>query len=132
MIYRLLADSVLVFHLLFIAFVVVGGAIALRFPWVALAHVPAALWGAYIELSGGLCPLTPLENGFRLAAGDTGYTGGFIDHYLVPVIYPTGLTRNIQFWIAGFVIVLNVSLYGWLLYRLWARRRKIPTNNRTV
>jgi hypothetical protein len=124
MIYRLLADSVLVVHLLFIVFVVVGSAIALRFPWVALAHVPAALWGAYIELSGGLCPLTPLENGFRHAAGDSGFTGDFIDHYLVPIIYPAGLTTNIQFWIAGFVIVLNISIYAWFIYRLWARREQ--------
>jgi hypothetical protein len=128
MIYRLLADSVLGVHLLFITFVVGGGMVALRFAWVAYAHIPAALWGAYIELCGGLCPLTPLENGFRLAAGDSGYTGGFIDHYLVPVIYPEGLTRNIQFWIAGFVIVLNVSLYGWLLYRLWVRRGNISVH----
>jgi hypothetical protein len=129
MIYRLFADSVLVVHMLFIAFVVAGSMVALRFSWVAYAHVPAALWGAYIELSGGLCPLTLLENGFRLAAGDLGYNGGFIDQYLVPIIYPVGLTQNIQFWIAGFVIVLNVSIYGWFLYRLWTSRRQVRADN---
>lgn len=117
MTYRLLADAVLVLHLLFIAFVVLGGTIALRFAGAALIHVPAAIWGAYIELSGGLCPLTTLENEFSRAAGESGYAGSFIEHYLVPVIYPIGLTRNIQLWLAGLVILLNAAIYGYLLYR---------------
>lgn len=117
--YRLLADSVLVFHLLFIGFVIFGGLIALRYAWVASIHIPAVCWGIFVELTGKLCPLTTLEVGLRRAAGDAGYPGGFIEHYLLPIIYPAGLTRDIQFWLAGFVILINVAIYGWLLYRLW-------------
>ncbi len=126
MIYRLLADSVLVLHLLFIGFVVFGGLFALRSPCIALAHLPAACWGAFIELTGGLCPLTLLEVEFRQVAGDAGYSGSFIEHYLLPVIYPAGLTRDIQFWVAGFVILINVAIYGVLVYRWWVSRSKQP------
>jgi hypothetical protein len=122
MIYGLLADSVLILHLLFIAFAVAGGFVVLRFAWVIFLHVPAVCWVAYIELSGGLCPLTSLENGFRRAAGDSGYAGDFVDHYLVPIIYPEGLTRNIQLWLAGFVVLLNAAVYGWFVYRRWIAR----------
>jgi hypothetical protein len=97
MTYRLLADAVLVLHLLFIGFVIFGGLIAPRFARVALIRIPAAFWGAYIELSGSPCPLTTLENAFSRAAADSGYTGSFIERYLIPVIYPIGLTRYIQF-----------------------------------
>lgn len=119
MTYRLLADSVLVLHLLFIGFVIFGGLIALRSAWVALVHIPAACWGAFIELTGRVCPLTTLEIGLRRAAGDAGYSDSFIEYYLLPIIYPAGLTRSIQFWLAGFVILINVAIYGWFLYRLW-------------
>jgi len=118
MTYRFLADSVLIVHLLFIGFVTFGGLAALRFPWIALVHVPAACWGAYIELVGGLCPLTVLEVGFRRMAGEAGYSGSFIEHYLLPIIYPAGLTRDIQLWLAGFVILINVAIYSRLVYRL--------------
>jgi hypothetical protein len=124
MIYRLLADSVLVLHLLFIGFVVFGGLLALRSPWIVLAHLPAACWGAFIELTGGLCPLTWLEVEFRRSAGDAGYSGSFIEHYLLPVIYPAGLTRDIQFGLAGFVILVNVAIYGRLVCRWWVSRSK--------
>ncbi len=120
--YRLLADSVLVFHLLFIGFVIFGGLIALRYAWVASIHIPAVCWGTFVELTGKLCPLTTLEVELRRAAGEAGYPGGFIDHYLLPIIYPAGLTRGIQFWLAGFVILINVAIYGWLLYRLRCSR----------
>ena len=120
--YRLLADCVLLLHLLFIGFVIFGGLIALRYVWVALVHIPAACWGAFIELTGGDCPLTALEVGFRRVAGDAGYSDSFIEHYLLPVIYPAELTRNMQFWLAGFVILINVAIYGRLLYRLWDSR----------
>lgn len=124
MIYRLLADSVLILHLLFIGFAVFGGLFALRSHWIALAHLPAACWGAFIELTGGLCPLTVLEVEFRRCAGDAGYSGSFIEHYLLPVIYPAGLTRDIQFGLAGFVILINVAIYGVLVYRWWVSRAK--------
>jgi hypothetical protein len=119
MIYRLLADSVLILHLLFIGFVIFGGLLALRSPWLALVHIPAAVWGAYIELTAGLCPLTEIEVGFRRMAGDAGYSGSFIEHYLLPIIYPAGLTRDIQFGLGSFVILINITLYGVVVYRLW-------------
>jgi hypothetical protein len=117
MTHRVLADGIVVLHLLFIIFVVVGGSLVLRWPRVALVHLPAACWGAAIELSGGICPLTPLENQFRQAAGAAGYPGSFIEHYLLPIIYPAGLTRDIQYGLAAVVIVVNVAIYGWLFYR---------------
>lgn len=126
MIHRLLADGVLLLHLLFIGFVVFGGFIALRRAWVALVHIPAACWGAFVELSGRYCPLTTLEVGYRRAAGGAGYPDSFIEHYLVPVIYPAGLTRGVQLWLAGFVILVNAAIYGWLLYRRLAANRQAP------
>ena len=120
MTYRLLADSVLVLHLLFIVFVLLGGLLVLRWRWMAWLHLPAALWGAVVELTGSLCPLTDWEVGFRQAAGQAGYTESFVEHYLLPVIYPHGLTRDTQLVLAGIVIVVNVAIYGWGVYR-WQR-----------
>jgi len=122
----LFADAVLVLHLAFIVFVVAGGLLVWRFPWVATAHIPAVLWGIYIELSGNICPLTPIENRLRHMAGETGYTGGFIEHYLMPAIYPHGLTREIQFVLASVVIIVNLSAYGWLIYRRLGRNSRRP------
>ena len=122
--YRFLADAVLVIHLLFIAFAVTGGFAVLRFGWMALAHLPACAWVAYIELSGGLCPLTTLENAYRRIAGEAGYADSFVDHYLVPIIYPAGLTRDIQFWLAGGVIAINAIAYGCVVYRRPMARRR--------
>ena len=123
MLYRLLADGVLVLHLLFILFVVLGGLLVLRFPGLVFFHIPAAIWGAFIELTGSACPLTSVENSLRLQAGGSGYSEGFIEHYLMPVIYPHGLTRDIQFVLAGLVIGINLAIYGWLIYR--RRKRKL-------
>jgi len=112
MIYRVLADLILVLHLAFIVFVVAGGLLALRLGWVPLVHLPAALWGVFIEASGGVCPLTPLENALRRAAGDSGYAGGFIEHYLVPAIYPPALSHQVQLELAGLVVLANVLVYS--------------------
>jgi hypothetical protein len=106
-----MADLVLVLHLAFIVFVVVGGLFALRWRWAPLVHLPAALWGVFIELSGGDCPLTPLENAFRLAAGATGYSAGFVEHYLVPIIYPASLSHSTQLVLAGLVVLANAIVY---------------------
>ncbi|EXI69687.1 MAG: hypothetical protein AW08_00180 [Candidatus Accumulibacter adjunctus] len=114
---RLLADGIVVIHLLFIAFVVAGGALCLRWPRLAWAHVPAACWGIAVEITGCICPLTPLENELRQAAGQAGYAGGFIAHYLLPVIYPPGLTRATQLTLAGALIAVNLACYGWLIHR---------------
>lgn len=118
MIYGLLADLVLVFHFGFIVFVILGGLLALRWPRLALVHLPAAAWGALIELAGWICPLTPLETSLRRAAGQAGYEGGFIEHYLLPVVYPGGLTRDTQLLLAAMVVLLNVGIYG----LVWRRR----------
>lgn len=123
MFFRIAADLVLVLHLAFIAFVVLGALLVLRYRWFVYIHVPAAIWGAFVEITGRICPLTIWENSFRESAGETGYADSFIEHYLLPVIYPAGLTHNIQMWIAGLVIVANVVIYGWLLYR-WNRSRE--------
>lgn len=120
MIDRVLADGVLVVHLAFIVFVVAGGLLALRRPRVAWIHLPAALWGAVIELAGWVCPLTPLENRLRRAGGEAGYGGGFVEHYLVPLIYPGGLTRAHQVALGIGVVVVNVIVYALVWRRLRA------------
>ncbi|ODV41318.1 hypothetical protein AWV79_37625 [Cupriavidus sp. UYMMa02A] len=114
-----LADLVVVVHFLFIAFVAGGALLLFRWPRVAWVHLPAAAWGVFVEWSGRICPLTPLENALRRAAGEAGYGGGFVERYLLPVIYPAGLTPVVQVWIGAFVLVLNVGIYA-----VWWRRRK--------
>jgi hypothetical protein len=118
MLYRLGAEAVVLVHFSFIAFVLFGGLLALRWRWIVVAHLPAAAWGCLVELTGRICPLTYVENYLRSRAGQSGYPEGFIEHYFLPVIYPAGLTRQIQFVLAGVVVILNVVAYGWLLRRL--------------
>ena len=115
--YRLLADLVLVLHAAFVAFVVLGGLLVLRRPRLAWVHLPVVVWGAGIEFLGGICPLTPLENHWRRLAGDQGYTGGFVEHYVFPVLYPEGLTRQVQLGLGLLVLAVNVSIYAWMLWR---------------
>ncbi|CAJ94653.1 DUF2784 domain-containing protein [Cupriavidus necator] len=114
-----LADLVVIVHGLFILFVVAGGLLVLRWPRVAWLHLPAAVWGVLIEWSGWICPLTPLENMLRRAAGQAGYSGGFVERYLLPLIYPAGLTPAVQLWLGAVVLVVNVVVYA-----LWWRRRR--------
>ena len=116
MICRLLADLVVLIHLAFVIFVVLGGLLALKWRWVVWLHLPAAVWGALIELGGWICPLTPLENWLRQQGGEQGYVGGFIQHYIVPVLYPTGLTREIQIVLGLTVVILNLVVYA-LIFR---------------
>lgn len=106
------ADLVLLVHLMFILFVAGGGALAIRWPRIAWFHIPAVGWGVWIELTGGICPLTPLENRLRAAAGTAGFDGGFIDHYVSWFIYPPGLTRQHQLAIAVSLIVINLLVYS--------------------
>jgi len=115
MIESILADAVVLLHVAFVLFVVLGGLLVLRYPWVAVAHVPAFLWGAYIELTGGFCPLTGVENRLRQSAGEGGYDAGFIEHYIYPVLYPPGLSRTTQLWLAAIVLGLNGLIYGWIV-----------------
>ncbi len=122
MIQRTLADLVLALHFGFIIFVGVGGLLALRWrraPWL---HLPAALWGLFIETTGGVCPLTPLENRLRSAAGAAGYEAGFIEHYLVPLIYLPDPSRDLQLVLAGTVVLANLIVYA-IVWRIRARRR---------
>ncbi len=114
------ADLVVALHFAFILFVVAGGLLVLRWPRLAWVHLPVVAWGAGIELIGWVCPLTPLENALRRAAGQAGYAGGFIDHYLSPLIYPPGLTREHQLALGLFVTIVNVVIYGMIALR---RRR---------
>lgn len=120
---RLAADAVVLVHLGFVVFVAAGGLLAIRWPAVGWLHVPAVLWGIYIELSGAVCPLTPLENELRLAGGGAAYTGGFIDRYIVPLIYPPGLSRGLQLALGAAVLALNGLLYGALAWR-WRKGRR--------
>lgn len=122
MVYSLLADGVVVVHGLFVLFVVLGGLVVLRWRRLARLHVPAAVWGAWIELSGGVCPLTHLELWLRRLAGESGYHGGFIEHYLVPLVYPEGLTRGGQIALGLLVAALNLAVYGMILR--YPRREK--------
>jgi len=116
--YRLLANAVVVVHALFIVFIVFGGFVAWRWRWVAVLHVPCAVWGVLIEYNGWICPLTPLENSLRMRAGQQGYSGGFVEHYLVPAIYPAGLTPRIQVVLGTAVLVVNVITYAVVVRRL--------------
>ena len=117
MAYHQFADLVLVVHFAFLAFVVAGGAFVLRWPRVAWAHVPAVIWGVLIEFFGWICPLTPLEIALRHRAGEAAYTGGFIAHYVMRVIYPEGLTRGIQVMLGILVLALNGGIYAAMIAR---------------
>jgi len=116
MLYRVSADAVLLLHLAFILFVLLGAAFAARWRWFFVVHLPAAAWGCFVEITGRICPLTYAENYFRLKAGQSGYTESFIEHYLLALIYPAALTRDVQFVLAGLVVVINIGLYAWIFY----------------
>ena len=117
---RLVADLVVVFHFLFIVFATLGGVLALRWRWIPWLHLPCAAWGAAVELTGRVCPLTPSENSLRAAGGAAGYPGGFIEHYLLAAIYPAGLTRDIQLALAGMLLSLNATVY----FCVWRRAHR--------
>lgn len=120
MIWSWAADAVLLLHLLFIVFVLLGGLLVWRWPRLAWLHLPAAGWAVVVEWLLLQCPLTPLENALRQAAGQAGYDGGFIAHYLLPLIYPAGLTAAQQIWLGAVVLLLNALVYA-LLWRRWSR-----------
>lgn len=116
------ADAVLVVHFAFVLFVIFGGLFALRWPRVAWVHLPVALYGAIIEFVGFVCPLTPLENWLRQRGGQSGYSGGFVEHYIMAALYPTGLTREIQLGLGAGVLVFNFIVYVFV----WRRYRRRP------
>ena len=119
--YQPLADLVLIVHLGFVVFVLFGGLLVLRWRWIAWLHLPAALWGAVVEFSGWICPLTPLENWLRTQGGEVGYEQDFIARYLLPVLYPGDLTRDLQLLLGTVVVVLNAAVYWWLWRRVRTR-----------
>ncbi len=117
MFYRVLADSILLLHLAYILFVVFGSFAVPRWPRLAWIHLPAVLWGAWLEFFGWICPLTPLENMLRRLGGEAGFGGDFIGHYLTSAIYPEGLTRTAQIMLGMSVLAINLTVY----WRLWRR-----------
>lgn len=117
MIYKLLADVIFIAHLAFVLFVVLGVIAVWRVPKLAWLHLPAVAWGALIEFAGWICPLTPWEQSLRQLAGDRGYAGGFIDHYLLPILYPQGLTRDVQLVLGVLVLVINATAYTIIVLR---------------
>jgi hypothetical protein len=124
--YHQLADLILIVHFAFLVFVVAGGAFVLHWPRVAWVHVPAAIWGLLIEFFGWICPLTPLEIALRHRAGEAAYTGGFIAHYVTRVLYPNGLTREIQVMLGILVLALNGGIYALVLARARRVRQTTP------
>jgi hypothetical protein len=126
----MLADLVVVVHSAFVLFVVFGGLLVLHRPRVMYLHLPAVAWGAFIEFAGAICPLTPLENLLRQRAGLAGYQGGFIEHYVLPVLYPAGLTRKVQLVLGAFVITSNLIIYGIVIAR--ARRAQLRPSSRSA
>ena len=111
MLHGVLADLVVLVHLGFILFVLLGGLLALRWRWMPWVHLPAAFWGAVVVLFGWICPLTPIENALRRASGSADYSVGFIEYYLVPIIYPTELTRSLQILLGFIVLAVNLAIY---------------------
>ena len=121
MFWRMAADALVVIHLGFILFVMLGGLLLLRWPSLIWLHVPAVAWGVIVECLHLGCPLTPWENQLRRMAGQAGYEGGFIEHYLLALIYPAGLTPAIQLWLGAIVVLVNAAVYAWLIGR-WRRK----------
>jgi uncharacterized protein DUF2784 len=121
-VYRALADAVVVLHFCFVLFVVLGGLLVLRWRKLAWVHLPCAVWGVLIEFAGWICPLTPLENHLRALGREPGYAGGFVEHYIVAILYPSGLTRGIQYALGAFVLAVNLFVY----WRVFSARRRRP------
>ncbi|HOO39465.1 MAG TPA: DUF2784 domain-containing protein [Deltaproteobacteria bacterium] len=116
-IYQVLADGVVILHLFFIVFVILGGMLVLVRPKIIWLHIPCVIWGILIELTGGICPLTPLELYLRTKTGESAYTGDFVIHYIEPIIYPGGLTRELQILFSIAVIMVNTAVYTWVFLR---------------
>jgi hypothetical protein len=118
--YIFAANTLLIIHFAFVCFVVLGGLLVLKWRWLAFIHIPSAIWGALIEFQGWICPLTPLEQRLRVAGNQSGYSGGFIEHYLVSLLYPDYLDRQVQIILGSLVVITNVAIYAWL----WTKRTR--------
>jgi hypothetical protein len=121
--FRATADLVVLVHVVFVVFVVLGGLLVARWPRLAWVHVPAAVWGVFIEFRGWICPLTPLENYLRQRGGSSAYQGDFIEHYMLPLLYPANLTSRVQVWLGSLALMVNVALY-WRIVRGASRIRR--------
>lgn len=121
MIYLILAELVVLIHFIFIIFNLLGGFLTIWKKWIPLIHIPAAIWGSSIIILGGICPLTPLEKALRVAGGEQGYSGGFISHYIIPLIYPQGITREMQIKLGFIAIAINILIYSYVIY--WRRKK---------
>ena len=113
MIDRLAADAIVALHVAFVLFACLGGLLAWRDPRWAFVHLPAATWAAWVEATATICPLTPIENALRHRAGEAGYPGGFVEHYVLPLLYPVGLTPGVQAWLGAFVVVAPCVVLAW-------------------
>lgn len=120
MVFLLLADLVLGIHFLFVVFAMLGAFLLIRWPWVIWGHLPAVGWAAWIEFSGKICPLTPLENALRIRGGGSGYAGDFVGHYVLGLLYPNDLTRRIQIVLGALVLVINLAIYGYVFF--WRKK----------
>jgi hypothetical protein len=129
MIYIIAANAILILHLGFVCFVVLGGLLILKWRRLIFLHLPAAVWGALIEYRGWICPLTPLEQHLRQAGDQAGYSGGFVEHYLLTLLYPDYLDRKMQLILGTFVVAVNLVVYSWIFKR-WRRARQADTANR--
>jgi len=127
-VFRILADATFVLHLAFVAFALLGGLLLLRWPRAAWAHLPAAAWGAWVEFAGSVCPLTPLENWLREQGGRAVYASGFVEHHLLPILYPASLSRELQWALGGSLVLVNVAVYSVVLRRRTQRllARSLP------
>ncbi|HTL62152.1 MAG TPA: DUF2784 domain-containing protein [Nitrospira sp.] len=117
--YLLLADAVMLVHVLFVLFVIFGSLLVLRRPWIVWLHAPALAWGAIVEIGGMVCPLTPLESRLRVLGGESGYAQDFLSHWLLTLLYPAFVSRGVQITMGALLILLNLALYSWV----WTRRR---------
>jgi hypothetical protein len=124
MVFRLLADATVLLHLAFVLFVLLGGRLVARYPRAAWVHLPAVLWGAWVEFAGWVCPLTPLENWLRLRGGGAVYSSDFIERYLLPILYPAALSRDLQ-WALGSIVLLTNALLYFVAFRLMRRRGRV-------
>jgi hypothetical protein len=129
MFYIITANTIVCLHLGFVCFVVLGGLLGLKWRRLIFLHLPAAVWGALIEYQGWLCPLTPLEQHLRQAGNQAGYSGGFIEHYLLALLYPDYLDREMQIVLGTFVVVVNLAVYGWIIWR--GTRKAEPSDRET-
>jgi len=130
MLYSVAADAIVILHLAFIVFVMLGGLLLLLWPRLVYLHLPVVVWGTLVELQGWMCPLTPLEQHLRKLAGEAGYSGGFVEHYLLPLIYPAGLTRDLQTVLALCVITVNLAIYTVVVVKYRRNRRQLPRGSR--